>query len=155
MSSVSKLCGIKEATKGKFPFHLLDSMDYLDTKSFPTNARDWCPPDASEMLGPPPTQSEVDEVLEICKTDNHLTIGSYLRKYLKDDVILLLRSVEKITKVFYQLLGINLIEARKATVSGLSSLGSQIWLARRLHVGLFSCNDTTIYSVTIHILHFV
>ena len=69
-------------------------------------------------------------------------------RYLRLDCLILQRSMLKVVEGYYDLLGVNLVESFKMTISSLSSFGVQVEMFRRKRVGFFFCNNAKIYSVS-------
>ena len=68
-------------------------------------------------------------------------------RYLRLDCLILQRSMLHVIEGYYQLLGVNLIESFKLTISSLSSFGVQVEMFRKKRIGFFFCNNSRVYAV--------
>jgi hypothetical protein len=146
LDTFSAMCGLEnpEEKKGKFPFDKLRSNEFLLEKRLPSNAKDW-----KNTLNPKASlsQEEVDKVLQLYDEKGFETVGQYLEYYLKLDVIILLKSMTKLTKGFYDTLGVHAMDSQKYTIPSLATLGTQTYLMRNKRIGNFFANNATLYSV--------
>jgi hypothetical protein len=78
-------------------------------------------------------------------------IYDWILYYVKLDTCLLQKINEHLFRGFIDVIGINPINAKKFTVSGLSFVASQIALMKDKRVGNFFVNNTRTYSVSIFI----
>jgi hypothetical protein len=153
LETFSTMCELEnpEEKKGKFPFDKLTSINFLTEKKLPAKACDW-----KNTLNPKAslTQEQVNEVLNLYEEKGFESVGEYLEYYLKLDVIILLKSMTKLTAGFYETLGLHVIDSQKYTIPSLATMGTQAYLMRDKRIGNFFANNTTIYSVRIKNMYF-
>ena len=144
LSRLARTCNLVES-KMIFPFDRFTSPAFLQERRLPAFASAWSNelnPDAS------PTQQDVDSALAEFESHGDSCVGSYLKRYLRLDVIILLKSVVALKKEYYAILGLDFVECCKYTVSSLSALGAQSFLFRSKRVGQFFVNHSRMYSVS-------
>jgi len=135
------MAGLSE-TKGIFPFELL-TPEFLDLETLPSDPSAW----VSRLTGKGPSQEEIDQALQLFKEKSFRNNADYLAYYLSLDTILLGKSVESLMAGTHEALGLWPVDVRRFTTSSLSSVASQLYLARRKRIALFSCNNTLIFSL--------
>jgi hypothetical protein len=145
LKKMSRTCGL-ELEKALFPFDLLTSVDYLKESELPPDKASWVTSLAPEAG---PSQQEVDEARAVFARKGFANVGQYLDYYLGLDVTILLRCAVIMKRQYYQILGLDYIDSRKFTVSSLSALGAQMFLARRKRPGHFFPNHARMYSVSV------
>jgi hypothetical protein len=144
LKKMSHTCGL-ELEKALFPFDLLTSVDYLKESELLPDKASWV---TSLALEAGPSQEEVDEARAVFARKGFANVGQYLDYYLGLDVTILLRCAVIMKRQYYQILGLDYIDSRKFTVSSLSALGAQMFLARRKRPGHFFPNHARMYSVS-------
>ncbi len=138
------MCRLEDCSKMIFPFDLLDeSLEFLRARSLPPDARDW----ASRLTGEAPAQSEVDDARALFDSLGMSSVSCYLQHYLKMDVLMLARGVDCLRETYFDLLGIDLVDVNRATVSSLAAMGAQRHLYLNRRVGMFSHDDRRVYSL--------
>ena len=127
LAALGAACQLEEV-KFIFPFSKFTTLEFLDLPSLPSDASEWV-----NDLNPSysPSQEAVSEAIASYESHGFTSIGQYLEFYLALDVVILQKSVVAMAEVYYSILGLNIIESRKLTVSSLASCGAQTWLARR------------------------
>jgi hypothetical protein len=143
LEKLAKTCGLKES-KAMFPFDKFTSPDYLLEKKLPESCQDW----KSSLNPKAPSQADVDKALELFTSRGFKTVGDYLKYYLKLDVIILQKCILSLLAKYYEKQGIDFVECCKFTVSSLSSMSAQLYLARHKRIGMFFVNHRRIYSVS-------
>jgi hypothetical protein len=133
-----------EISKGIFPFSCFTSLSFLDRTALPPDASSW-----ANNLNPAasPSQQQVDEAIDFFNSQHFSTISDYLEWYLDKDVEILQRCVIAISEVYYSILGLNVLECGRLTVSSLASLGAQTFLSRHCRPAFFSCNHQRMYAI--------
>lgn len=88
----------------------------------------------------------MDEIVRLYKEKKYGCWGEYLRSYLKDDVLLTLGIATELADGYYGMLGINLVDSAKYSISSLAQCGAQHFLIRSKRVAQFSANNVEIYG---------
>lgn len=129
--------------KSHFPFAILTGPEALKIPRLPSQAKDW----KSDLTGPSITQEEVDQSLELFEKRECQNVGDFLRVYLILDVEILLRAVETWRFFLKEQVDVDFLESRKFTISSLSHLAGQRYLARIRAVGNFFPNNSQVYRL--------
>jgi hypothetical protein len=143
LKKAAATCGVEEV-KAIWPYDLCNSYEYLSTPRLPPLAADW-----ASALNPAaaPTQEQVDEALRLFDERGFANVGEYLDYYLALDVTILLKVCLVLKAEYYRILGLDFVDSGKNTVSSLSALGAQMYLARNKRPGCFFPNHARLYSV--------
>ena len=149
---------------------MLSTFAFLRQPRLPADKKAW--ESSLTSLKSQPTQEEVDYFLDLYDREGHACVGDFLvryflglrsffspsrpcsfsPRYLRLDCLILQRSMLKVVEGYYHLLGVNLIQSFKMTISSLSSFGVQAEMFRRKMIGFFFCNNARIYSVSLFLL---
>ena len=137
------MCGLAES-KMIFPFDLLDaSLSFLEAPELPPRAASW----RSRLTGETPDQASVDEARTFFSDSGMTRVSQYLAHYLRQDVLMLAKGVDRLRVTYHDLLGIDLIDVGRATVSSLAALAAQRHLFLHKRVGMFAQDDRRVYSL--------
>lgn len=90
----------------------------------------------------------MDEIIRSYEEKKFGCWGDYLRWYLCQDVRLLLGIATELADGYYSMLGINLVDSAKYSISSLAQCGSQHHLIRARRIGQFSPNNVELYGYT-------
>ena len=143
LAGLALACNL-EINKGIFPFAQFTSLEFLSLPHLPQDAKEWVSDlDPSKA----PSQTEVDEQCRFFEEQNFSCIGDFLDFYLNLDCVILHRCIIKMAQMYYKILGLNFIDARKYTVSSFASMGAQIFLARKCRPAMFFPNHQRLYSL--------
>jgi hypothetical protein len=144
LARLAEMCGLEES-KGIFPFDLFVCKEFLSEPRLPADCRGW-----ANRLNPlkTPSQAEVDAVQEFFDASGFKSVGEYLVYYLRLDVVLLLKSVVRLSGQLYDKLGLHVADSGKFTISSLATAASQSYLARNKRPANFFPNNAKIYSVS-------
>ena len=143
LASLAKACNLEEE-KFIFPFARFTSLSFLWEKELPRNAADWASDLNPEKT---PSQDEVDAAIRLFHEKGFQSISSYLDYYLRLDVIITQQAVVKMSLVYYDILGLNIVDSRRLTVSSLASCAAQTFLARHKRPACYFPNHQRLYSL--------
>lgn len=136
-----------EQEKAHFPFSLLTSVGVLHE-----------PLDRLPPHGSPAWQSDLDSAVQLTAEDvadaqalydsaGCKTLGQYLAAYLWLDVEILYKASQEWRKTLLELTGLDFVQDRKFTISGLSyTAGLKTWESGR-RLGTFSVNNSQHYRL--------
>lgn len=135
-----------EQKKAHFPFSLLTSVDVLQqVKELPPH---YDPCWTSDLTGGSRvTEQEVAEARQLFAEAGCTNLGDYLRAYLWLDVEILFKAAQEWRKTLVAVTGLDFLQARKYTISGLSyTAGLKVWESRG-RVGCFAVNNSQVYRI--------
>ena len=143
LGSLADMMGCKES-KGMFPFEQLTSYDWLlNQKELPADREAW----RSRLNDKAPSQEAIDECIAGYRSDGHPNVLSYLMKYLRLDVELLLECTVKLFLSFYDMVGSHPVTSGKNSISSFSFASLQTNLMNQKSVGAFVPNHPKLFSI--------
>ena len=145
LDALGRLAGL-EIRKFRFPFEMLRDFDFLRRTELPREASLWASSLTSKNAAV--SQEDVDYYLDLYAREKHACVGSFLKRYLELDVLILQRSMLRIMAGYYELLGVNPLQSFKLTISSLACFAVQTELFRKKRIGFFFCNNRRTYSVS-------
>lgn len=135
-----------EQQKAHFPFKLLTSVSVLETvKELPEHSD---PCWISDLSGSETiSQAQLEEARRLFRAAGCQNLGDYLRAYLWLDVEILYQATQAWRRTLDSVTGLDFVQARKYTISGLSyTAGLKNW-ERNLRVGCFAVNNSQTYRL--------
>ena len=143
LASFRDMCKL-EPDKMCFPWSKLHSdLAFLKEKTLPRLAEDWHDDLGSKIM----TQPMVDEANARFKAEGHDCVGSYLKAYLRNDVLMTALGGIALLDKYQDLLGVLVVDARKYSIAGVSSLAAQQYLAQNKRPGQFVIQDRYQYNL--------
>ena len=143
LAAFREMCNL-EPDKMCFPWKKLHSdLAFLKEKSLPALAEDWGDDLGSKIM----TQPMVDEARARYEAEGHDCVGSYLKAYLRNDVLMTAQGGLALLTKYQDLLGVLVVDARKYSIAGVSSLAAQQYLAQHKHPGQFVIQDRFQYNL--------
>jgi hypothetical protein len=145
LDSLARACNLP-ISKGAFPFKVFRHYGFLLRPDLPDDLDSWVSDlNPAHSLGP----KELGETLSAYRSGGYANTGEFLDAYLAKDVELLLLSMQALQSNYYRILGVCLVEARKLTVSSLSSYGAHSYLADRRRPGAMVPNHLRMFNVSL------
>ena len=133
-----------EQEKAHFPFKFLDSVTKLNHLGLPTDPAVW----VSDLSGGSAVTPEIIQQSQTLFDDSGcVTLGDYLKTYLKKDVIILFLATQEWRKHLHRLIGVDFVLSKKFTISSLAHYACNRHQVSRQEVGTFFCNNTQTYEV--------
>jgi len=141
-----QLFGLEQA-KAHFPFSYLTSVERLRDSRLPQDLEIW----RSDLTGENMTEEDLrkirDEAEEMWQKIGCRNVGDYLSGYLHLDIEILYEGAQKWIATLEDVLGLNLIELGKFTISSLSYCAGLKSSESRIRIGSFFPNNSQLYSV--------
>jgi hypothetical protein len=139
-----KLFGL-EQSKAHFPFKALTSVESLERPGLPPlGSEEWI----SDLTEKAATEAEVLEAEKLFRAAGCVTLGDYLKAYLRLDVVILFEATQQWRQTLKQQIGIDFVEAGKFTISSLSFLaGIKSGLEEKSRIGHFFPNNSQNYRL--------
>ena len=134
-----------EQAKAHFPFALLTGLESLGLPRLPASAADWHS-DLSSSRGPI-TQAEVDEAQHLFDASSCLSVGDYLRTYLRLDVDILYRATQGWRQTIASEIKVDFVQAAAFTISSISNYAGDVNSSGNLHIGQFFPNSASVYRM--------
>ena len=143
LASMGRTCGLQEE-KFVFPYEAFNSLDFLLWPELPKDPAAW----KSSLSGRSPTPEEVANALKLFKERGYSNINQYLDAYLRADLVILQKSLIILNREYFEVLGVNFIDVKKSTISGLATVGGHARLVRQKCIGSFFPNHCKKYQVS-------
>lgn len=136
-----------EQQKAHFPFKLLTSVDVLTAvKELPEHS-DPCWINDLSGGGAGLSREQHQEAVRLFDEADCRNLGDYLKAYLWLDVEILYKATQCWRKSLLAVTGLDFVQARKYTISGLSyTAGLKNW-EKNLRVGCFAVNNSQVYRL--------
>jgi hypothetical protein len=145
LAKFGKLFGL-EQQKAHFPFSALRSVLDLEREGLPSDLSEWesdLTGSGGKAFGP----EELAEAQNLFARAGCVTLGDYLKAYLKLDVDILFDATQCWRRELAKVTGHDFIEASKYTISSLSYYaGLRAW-ERKGHIGTFFPNNSQHYRL--------
>ena len=129
-----------------FPFSILKTGDEMKWPELPSDSAAWY---SSLSMSSPPREV-IDDCLAAFRAHGCRNVGDYLKHYLTIDCEILLAAAGRLFVKFGAIFGFQVVESRRFTICGLTTVASQAYLMRHCRIGNACINDPKVYAIVKH-----